>query len=353
MPLKTGTFDIASLQAATNVTAVEYGYENIAEIIAADNRAFSDVVDDMLSDLVVTSTERLRTVGSSLGGNAVEVDEYGQGPTQKDVPGYFVGFPLKRIQFPIGWTAQWLKHAKAADLAVRNGIAQGAHLRRKRYELQRAVFTPTNSTFLDHLGPDKASLPVKAFINADSTAMANGPNGETFDGATHTHYEGSATLTPAAVTALINDVVEHRNGARVRVYINVANSAAFQALTGFVPLQVPYVNINTAANQATERIDITKADNRQIGWFGVAEVWTKPWVPANYAVAADVDAPQKPLVRRVEENDRGVHIAAEIESHPLHANFSEWFYGFGAWNRTALAVLKFDNATYSAPTLSY
>jgi hypothetical protein len=282
----------------------------------------------------------------------MEVDEHGQGPTQKDVPGYFIGVPLKRIQFPVGWTAQWLKYAKAADLAIRNGIAQGAHQRRARYEIQKAIFTPTNYTFSDHL-VDKATLSVKALINADSTAMANGPNGETFDGATHTHYDAIAALTPAAMTALINDVVEHRNGAVVRVYVNVADATTVSALTGFVPLQVPYVSLNTAANQATDRLDITKADNRQIGWFGVAEVWTKPWVPAFYAVAIDIAAPQKPLLRRVEPNDRGVHIAAEIESHPLHAQFSEWFYGFGIWNRTAIAVLKFNNATYAAPTLSY
>lgn len=354
MAQKTGIYDVPSLLAATNSTVVEVGEDTIAEILAADNAAFSAVVDDMLADLCVSSTDRLRTVGNSLGGNAMEVDEYGQGPTQKDVPGYFVGFPLKRIQFNVGWTTQWLKNAKAADLAIRNGIAQGAHLRRMRYELQRAIFTPTNAlTTKDHLGPDNATLPVRALINADSTAMANGPNGEVFDGATHTHYDGSATLTAAAVTALIADVVEHRNGAVVRVYINVADAAAFALLTGFIALQVPFVTLNDAANQAIKRVDISKADNRQIGWFGVAEVWTKPWVPANYVVAADVAAPAKPLVRRVEENDRGMHIAAEIESHPLHANFAEWFYGFGVWNRTAMAVLKTNNATYAAPTLSY
>lgn len=352
MALKTGTLDIASLQAATNTSAVDFGESNIAEIIAADNRAFSDVVDDMLNDLAAPTTERLVLVGSSLGGNAVEVDEYGNGPTQKDVPGYFCGIPLRRIQFAIGWTIQFFKNAMAADFAVRNGIAQGAHLRRMRYELQKAIYTPTNATFIDHL-VDKASLPVKAFINADSSAMSNGPNGETFDGASHTHYDGSATLTAAAVTALINDVVEHRNGARVRVCINVADAAAFSALSGFVPLQMPYVNLNTAANQPNERIDIAKADNRQIGFFGVAEVWTKPWAVANYAVAYDLDAPQRPLARRTEKNDRGMHVAGEIESHPLRAEYMEWFYGFAAWNRTALAVLRFNNETYAAPTLSY
>lgn len=353
MAQKTGTFDISILQAATNTSAVAFGVDNIAEIIAADNRAFSDIVDDMLAPLAGRTTDRLRLVGNSLGGSAMEVDEYGQGPTQADVPGYFVGLPLKRIQFPIGWTAQWLKHAMAADVAARNGISQGAHMRRLRYEIQLALFTPTNTTFKDHL-VDNATLGVKALINADSSSMANGPNGETFDGSTHTHYNSNATLTAAAVQALIDDVVEHRNGARVIIYINVSNATAFAALTGFTALQLPQVTINTAANQiASPRLDPTRMDNRIIGYFNGAEVWTKPWVPANYAAAIDVDAPQKPLLRRVETDDRGLHVAAKIESHPLYADFSEWFYGFGAWNRTAAAVLQFNNASYSAPTLSY
>lgn len=352
MPLKTGTFDIATLQAATNATVAEFGEGNIAQILEADNRAFSDVVDDMLADLVEKTEDRLRPVGNSIGGNAVEVDEYGQGPTQKDVPGYFLGFPLKRIQFAIGWTKQWLKHAKAADLAVRNAIAQGAHLRRMRYELQKAIFTPTNYTFLDHL-VDKAQLLVKAFVNADGQAIANGPNGETFDGATHTHYDGVAALSAAAVTAQIADITEHRNGAVVRIYINTADAPAFEALTGFVKLPMPYIVPGTSTDRASGQMDVTKQDNRQIGWFNGAEVWTKPWVPPFYSVAVDIAAPQKPLVRRVEANDRGLHIAGEVESHPLQAEFAEWFYGFGAYNRLAVHVLKFNNATYSAPALSY
>jgi hypothetical protein len=117
---------------------------------------------------------------------------------------------------------------------------------------------------------------------------------------------------------------------------------------------VPYVTINTAANQvASPRLDIGKLDNRQIGWFGAAEVWTKPWAVANYSVAVDLNAPQKPLVRRVERVDRGLHIAAEVDVHPLRAQYSEHFYGFGAWNRTAVHVLRFNNATYAAPTLTY
>jgi hypothetical protein len=172
MTMKTGTFDIAILQAATNVPVGSFtngelsGEAAIAAIINADNQNFSTIVDQMLADLAETTSERIRPVGSSLGGNAMEVDEYGQGPTQRDVPGYFVGFPLKRITFPIGWTAQWLKNAMAADVAVRNGIAQGAHLRRLRYELQKAIFTEFSEWFYGFGVWNRLAASVLRFNNA-------------------------------------------------------------------------------------------------------------------------------------------------------------------------------------------
>ena len=351
--MRTGTLDITALLAATNQSAVEVGVDTIAQTLAADNENFSSWITDALSDLCDTNEDRQRVIGTSIGGDMMEVDEYGRGPTQKDIPSYLVGFPLRKFQFPLGWTAQWERNASAADYAIRNAAAQGAHFRRTQYELQKAIYTPTNYAFKDHL-VDNASLAVKAMINADSTGIPNGPNGAVFDGASHTHYDGIAALTAAALTALIQDVLEHRNNATVRAYINQADAGTVSALAGFVPLQAPYVTLNTAANQvANPRLAINQIDNRLIGYFGAAEVWTKPWAIANYAVAADVSAPQKPLVRRVEKNDRGLFVAAEVDVHPLRAQYTEHFYGFGAWNRFALAVLKFNNATYSAPTFAY
>lgn len=353
MAKQTGTYDIGSLFAAVNQSVAQYGQERIVETIQQDNANFSAQVTDALSDISADTKQQQVAIGTSIGGDMMEQDEYGQGPTQRDQPGYLIGIPLRRFQFPIGWTTQWRKNAMAADFAVKNAAAQGADLRRTRYQMQRAIYNPTNYTFVDRL-VNKVSLSVKAFINADSTAIPNGPNGEVFDGTTHTHYDANATLTATVAAAQIQDVLEHRNGATVRVAINTADAAAYSALTGFIPLQVPVVTINQAANQiASPRLDITKTDNRQIGWFSGAEIWTKPWAVANYSVAYDTSAPNKPLARRVETTDLGLHIAAEINSEPLHANFAEHFYGFGAWNRFALHVLRFNNGTYAAPTLTY
>jgi hypothetical protein len=90
-----------------------------------------------------------------------------------------------------------------------------------------------------------------------------------------------------------------------------------------------------------------------IGYFNAAEVWTKPWVPQNYLVVLDTAAPIKPLARRVRANDRGLYIAAQLDTHPLHAQYIQRYQGFSAWGRVALAVLKFNNAVYSAPVLTF
>lgn len=357
MAPKTGTYGVADLLANLNTIGGvnSFSVDQIAQIIAQDNQNYSALVTQALADLCETTEDQVRGSGGSAGGDMMEVEEHSRGPTQKDIPGYLIGFPLRKFQYPLGWTAQWERLATPNDVAMKNAAAQAADLRRTRYEIQKAIFTATNYTFRDFL-INKAitALPVKAFINADSTAIPNGPNGEVFDGTTHTHYDASATLTAAAVQAAINDVAEHRAGVDIRVVINQTDLGSYQALTGFVPLQVPYVTLNLAANQvATPRLEIGRMDNRQVGWFGAAQVWTKPWGVANYQITYDAAAPQKPLVRRVEKNSRGLFVAAEIDAHPLRAQYTEDFYGFGAWNRTALHVLRFNNASYAAPTLSY
>ena len=352
--LKTGTYDISALLAANNQSLASYGTDRIAQILAADNESYNAQVDSFLADFTLTTTDRQVLAGSSIGGNMVELDEYGRPPTQKDIPGYLVGLPLRKFGFATGWTQDYLDNATPADLAIKQQAAQAADLRRTRYEIATALFNATNFSFVDAL-VDNVALPAKALINADSSPMQNGPNGEVFDGTTHTHFDGSATLTAAAVSASVTDVAEHRIGVKLRIYINQADAAAFALLAGFTPLNAAYlqqINLSTSAI-LDPRLDITKTDNRMIGYFNAAEVWTKPWVSQNYLIVIDTAAPIKPLARRVRPNDRGLYIAAQLDTHPLHAQYFQRYQGFAAWGRVAAAVLKFNNATYAVPALTF
>ena len=351
MPLRTGTHDMAFLLAAKDLSVVEIGVDTVAQVLAEDNANHNALVTEALSDLTVTSTDRQRRQGTSIDGDMLEADEYSRIPTQRATAGQLVGFPLRKYQFALGWTRDWERKRTAADFAIAQQAAQQADLRRIRFELMKAVFTPTNYTFTDVL-VDQADIPVKALTNADSAAIQNGPNGETFDGATHSHYNANATLTAAAVQATIDDVVEHGYGGDVRVYINRADEAAFRALTGFVGYIDTRLTLNANANQPESRLDVTRMDNREIGIFGAARVFVKPWIPANYLLAFDAATTAKPLVMRQPTDGAGLQVVADLETFPLRAQYMQREFGFGAWNRTNGAVLRFNNASYAAPTFT-
>lgn len=354
MPLRTGTYDISTLLAARFASAARYGLDTIAQIIQNDIDVHNRIVGDMMGELADITADRQRISGSSLSGTMVEVDEFGRGPTQRDLPGSTVGFPLRKYQFPIGWTQTWLRNHTPADMAIATGAAEKAHLRRIRAEIQRAIYTPTNYSFQDYL-VDNIAFPVKALLNADSTPIPEGPNGEVFVAATHTHYTGTATLTTAGATALVNNVIEHGFGGQVRIVINAADDAAWRALTGFSAYLDPRLSIGYPQTFTPgQRLDITRLDNRAIGIYGAAEVWVKPWGIANYAFAYDVTATAKPLVMRQREDAQmqGLRIAAEIETYPLYAQYMEVEFGIGVWARSNGAVYQYNNATYTAPTIT-
>jgi hypothetical protein len=100
------------------------------------------------------------------------------------------------------------------------------------------------------------------------------------------------------------------------------------------------------------QVRVAEKESGQIGLFGAARVFVKPWVPANYLVAFDASSPSKPLVMRAPTDGAGLQVVADLETFPLRAQYMQREFGFGAWNRTNGAVLRFNNASYAAPTLT-
>ena len=352
MTTVTGTHDISSLKAARFQSAAEFGLDTIQAVLEADVAAHNVIVTEMISDMCEPTTDRQRLYGTSADGEMIEVDEYGRGPTQKPATGATVGFPLKLFQFPIGWTEKWLQTHTPADMATAVEGAQQAHLRAIQRELKKAIYLSANYTHRDHL-VDNVDLAIKRFVNADSASIPNGPNGESFDGATHTHYVGEASLTAAFLTAIINDVIEHGHGGAVKVAINKTDETAVRALSGFVAYPDPRI-IYRASDTPGQTLDISRLDNRAIGIYGGAEIWVKSWAIANYVYVWDALSPNKPLAfrQRNTESLQGLRLAATNSAYPLYAQFYEAEYGIGVWTRTNGAVLYFANATYADPTIS-
>jgi len=353
MAVLTGTHDISDLLATRFPTTItDVGMEVINEIISKDLAAHNALVNEMVANMVEFTTQKLRAYGGSVGGEMVEVDEYGLAPTQKVRAGATAGFPLRLFQYNVGWTYKWMQNHAPSELATMVLAAEQAHMRKIEYEIKRAIFLSANYTFNDHL-VDKVDIAVKRLINADSSSIPNGPNGEVFDGATHTHYNANATLTAGAVTACINDVIEHGYGGDVKLAISTTDEAAFRLLTGFVAYVDPRI-VYRVTDTPGQTLDISRLDNRAIGIFGGAEVWVKSWIPANYLLVWDALAADKPLAFRQRDAQglQGLRIAAENEDYPLYAKDMEAEFGIGVWGRLSAAALYFASGTWTDPTIT-
>jgi hypothetical protein len=352
-----GTLSVSDLLAATGQSIADYGEDKAFAAIAQGLAAHNALVRDMLTSLCDVTAERLGRFGTTGAGEMIEVDEFGAADTQKVVPGSNVGWPLRKVQYAIQWTRTYMLTHTPAELAGQFEAAKDADIRRIQRDIARAFFKPTNNlTYVDRL-TDLAVLPIRALLNADSTGIPYGPNGEVFDGTTHTHYLGTASLVAANVSALIETVVEHGVGSGIRLYINRAQEAAIRAMTSNF---TPYIDARIIPADTTTRangsLDMTALYNRAIGVFDAAEVWIKPWVPSGYMLAVDTSTPMKPLRVRTRtgtlEGLGALSIAADHEHYPLRAQMMEREFGIAAWTRWNGAALFTTNATYANPTIN-
>lgn len=356
MATVTGTSDISVLLAARFQSVADFGLDNITEVLNRDLDAHNRIMVELVGGLCEVTTDRQRIYGSSVDGELQEVDEYGQAPSQTPTQGSTVAFPLRKYQFNLGWTTRWMAKATPADVAEKVLAAQKAHRRRVERQIRRAIFQKANFTFKDHL-VDNVDLAVKKFLNADGAPIPNSPqDGASFAAATHDHYNFSAALDNAAVDALIEDVLEHSLGADIKIGINRADEQAWRALTQFVPYSDSRLEVfrnSTASDVPFVRLDQSVSVNRAIGLFGAAEVLVKSWVPALYAACWD-NGWAKPLAFRQDdvEQFQGLSIAADQDEHPLRAQFMEAMFGVGVWERTAMAVLFFNDTSYTDPVIT-
>lgn len=343
---------LASLRAASGVIA-EIGEDVAFESIDAALKTHSELLQEALSDFVEMTTDRLRRYGGPDSMVMEELDEYGTANAQKITPGATLGFPLKFYGGALQWTRLYFQNATGAELAAQVTAMMDADVKNVHKQLKYALLNPTNSTFEDRR-VDHVQLPVKALVNADGAAIPIAPDGTTFNASTHTHYLATASLSASDLTSVINTVIEHFLTGKVLLLANQASEATIRGITGFYPYfdarLTPSIQ-NTNATSAN--LDPTNLTNRAIGIFGPAEVWVKPWIPANYLVAMQVETPQKALVMRTRNAGSGdLNLLFDNEIFPLRAREYGREFGFGVWNRVAAAVLYTGGGSYVAPALS-
>lgn len=349
---KVGTLDIDSLlqNTAAFQTVSAFGLEEFAAVVQRDLEAHDRNMRDMLSGIAAPAEDRLWASSNVDNMEMYEADEGSRVPTQKIKGGYNYGAPLRKRQISVGWDREYFRRRTVSEFAAQLRAAEKAHVLMVYRDLKRSIYLSSNYNFAERYQDPLITIPVKRLVNADSLGIATGPNGETFDASTHTHYLASATLTQAAATSAVETVLEHRVTAGIRIVIAQADRTAWEALTGFKAYPDPRIQYN-ATDQNRQTIQLDRMNDLAIGTFAAAEVWVKPWGIANYPLFYDNAGP-KPVAFRTREGDLMLETAAENDAFPLHAQFLESHYGFGVRNRTAAAVLMIGDTTYADPTIN-
>lgn len=351
-----GTLQTLDTLASTFQTVAEFGENNAYDQLQAMLTAHNAEVDQMMLDLVDRTTDMQRVYGTTDTMTPVKTDEYGRPDSQKAAPGAVVGFPLDSYQIDIQWTRKYLQTASVAEVTGQAVAAMDGDALGVVNEIKRAFYMPTNYTFNDYLTNRKSVVPlqVRRLVNADGLGLPAGPNGETFNGSTHTHYLGTSSLVTADVVGLLETVLEHFATGQAEIAIARSEEVAIRAMTpNFIAFNYPGVTgATTAAQIPGQSLNAVAIYNRMIGWFNGVEVWIRPWCISGL-LTAYMKGHNKPLALRTRNaSSGGLVIAADDEKYPLRAKNWEREYGVGVWNRIAMAVLDSAHSTYTAPTIA-
>lgn len=357
------TFDTL---AASTLSVARFGVDEAWDAIASLLTTFNDQVKEVTGQMVDRTTNRLRRYGGGQKFRIQRTDEMGQANAQKLRVGSTVGFPFEKYEIAVQYTRSSMKIMKANQLAADVQAVTTAFYQGLLGNIKVALLGGTNKNFVDYLVDhldSQFSIPVKALVNADGAPIPPGPNGESFNAGTHTHYLASATLTNAWLHSVIDTVIEHNKTGTAVLWINKADEAAVSALADFKA--VVYATTQRSANQeyGIGDLDPNALNNRHIGYFGGATVWVKPFWPATYYFCYMSNNGSLPLAMRIrgEDEDTGgdpvegagdVNLIFEDEDHPLIAKSWEQEYGIGVWYRTSAAVGYVGGTAYLIPDMT-
>lgn len=354
-----GTLQTLDTLESTFQTVADFGEDNAYDQLQAMLDGHNRILNDLYSDLVDRTTDKQRRYGTTDSVDMVKTDEWGRPDAQKAAPGAVAGFPLDSYQFTHQMTRKYMQTASVAEMFGQVVAAMDSDVRNVTKVVKQALYRPTNYTFDDYLTNRQTSIPlnVRALLNADGLGIPAGPNGETFNGGTHTHYLVAATPgSPIAAdyVNLLETVLEHYATGQAIIAINRAQEASIRAMANFTPI----LNANLFASDNSTRfggvgtLDGVQLYDREIGQFNGAQVWVKPWVVAGYPVAYIRNQPKVLCMRSRNAVSGNFVLVADDERYPLRAKGFEREFGVGVWNRTGAAVLDIQNGTYTEPTIS-
>lgn len=350
-----GTLNTLDTLAASQQTIAQYGEDRAFAEIDNAVTAHNQIMDELLRDFIERTTDRQRRYGGPASMTMNKIDEFGRSDAQKISAGVTVGFPLELNDINLQWTRTYFENAMGAELAAQVTSAIDAHHNAIIRDIKLAIFTPTNNSSYIDRRIDNVTLALKALVNADGADIPIGPNAETYDGATHTHYLARAggALAASDVVSLLETVREHFGTGNQFLYINRAQETAIRAMTtNFTPYLDARIVPGSGTTVAAGELSQVNLYNRALGIFDGAEVWVKTWVPSGYLFTWIEGAPVPLVLRERRPGMFMLRLMAEDERHPLRARAWEAEYGIGVWTRTNGGVLYAGGTTYTAPSIT-
>ena len=354
-----GVSSVEDLRAFRFASAASVGLDTINDILNRELAALNNSMTDGLRLLADPLTEQQRIYGTSYRRAMQEVDEHGVPDSKKAQPGQTVGFPLRRFAVTLGWTRDALKRKTPAELAEDFISVRSGYNYEVIKQIKKAAYLKTNFTFVDEL-TNGVSLGVKRFLNADGAKIPDAPNGTSFTGATHTHYNamtGSAVAN-VDINTLVDHVTEHGHNNGLLLAVAESDAPTISALSNFknaldAGLITPSPTTQTFGAVAAPQL----GDNRLIGFWrnSAVAVWIKPWAVAGRYACFGTGSGEKPLGYRQPAfaGLQGLRFNSIDERLTILAQLIEAEFGFGVWDRTAGAFLDVVNqATWSDPTIS-
>ena len=300
---------------------------------------------DPFWSMLVSYTDQPETryaIGNSA--SMVAHTEYGRpDPTRAEMAGHML--PFREWDHMLGWTADYLKRARLADLEADIAMAIEAAQNRWRIALLQRLLKrgddsgTTNGLSTTGLSPGFATAAANTGVDFIPPSYA----GTTFTSA-HEHYvpDAGGAFTLAILQDAAAELREHGHEPPYEFLISPADETVVTAINpGFLSVNEALVNAGILAAQVNFS-GATVGGKRPIGAISDFRVWVVPGMPDNYGFgfkSYGANNPRNPLRVRVEEGERTPRLRAIRDSNnpgiaPVQNLMTQIAFGVGVGDRT-------------------
>lgn len=333
-------------------------YEQMVETIAAGLAIANEglITDPVWGGLIAVTEEAALEYREGANNGMTERTEYQRADARRAATAGHM-LPIKSYDRALGWTFDFLRKARAAQLEA--DIADALYDMRDNWE--RQLLTRFFSVTENQIGSAGYDVP---FVHGSGGAVVMTPPpyaGKTFDN-THDHFDRKGTSNHAdALNVGAQHLWEHGIFGPFNAIVPFTDIATYTALTKFIKPNrgVEYISVGSNAPYAQAEL----GDERFIGLFesdyGLIRLWITPHLPTNYLGVYKPYAPNDPRnpLRVRYAPDLGVGAVLMrgegFRQYPLEHAILLHEFGVGVGNRlNGYACYFAASGSYTAPTIS-